>query len=218
MAVSAPRSLLVIVLLAITYFLVHNVSGVVRTPIKQSLSFFPTSLDEWRVISHRKSTEQVIKLLGVDDYINYNYVNEEGQHVNFYAGFYEAVGNGIGYHSPKNCIPGGGWGIERTNTIEVVPVGSETPVRIAEMVIRNGNEYQVVFFWYQNRGRIIHSEYWEKIYLVLDSIFKKRRDGTFVRLMSYAVGGDIEAARDRLVRFAGNAITELGSFLPGKKI
>ncbi len=40
---------------------------------------------------------------------------------------------------------------------------------VSEMLIRSGPNYQVVLYWYQNKGRIIASEYWEKIYLVLDA-------------------------------------------------
>ncbi|MBV5330534.1 MAG: EpsI family protein, partial [Chlorobium sp.] len=82
--------------------------------------------------------------------------------------------------------------------------------------IRNRNEYQVVMYWYQNRGRIISSEYWEKIYLVLDAILKKRRDGTFVRLMAPAPGGDIQQAEKVLEQFAAQIVTELDNFLPGR--
>lgn len=155
-------------------------------------------------------------MLGVDDYIEYNYSTPAGQPVNFYAAFYESVGTGGGYHSPKNCIPGGGWGIDAVKTVTFQPKGGQAPVTVAEMIIRNRNEYQVVFYWYQNRGRIISSEYWEKVYLVLDAILKKRRDGTFVRLMVPAPNGDIQQAEKVLQQFAAQAVTELENFLPGR--
>lgn len=218
MNISLPRTFILLALFAATFFLLKDVSGVHRTSIIKPLALFPANLGEWKKVSLRKSGEEVIKILGVDDYIQYNYVNQAGQRVNFYAAFYEAVGNGKGYHSPKNCIPGGGWGIEEINTVEITPNGYESPVTISEMIIRNRNEYQVVYYWFQNRGRIIASEYWEKIFLVTDAILKKRRDGTFVRLMAYAEEGDIETARKRLTAFAKISLSELNNFLPGKSI
>ncbi len=216
--ISLSRVLILLALFVATFFLLKDVTGVHRTPITKSLSLFPANLGEWKTVSSRKSGEKVIKMLGVDDYIEYNYVNSSGQRVNFYAAFYEAVGNGKGYHSPKNCIPGGGWGIEEINTVEITPNGYTNPVRISEMIIRNRNEYQVVYYWFQNRGRIIASEYWEKIYLVLDAIFKKRRDGTFVRLMAYAEDGKIEVARKELKEISKQILPELGNFLPGEAL
>jgi EpsI family protein len=204
---SRTRLIILIVLFAATFYLLQGVSGTVRTPIQQPLINFPVQLNEWKTISSRKSTDEVIKMLGVDDYIEYNYTNPEGRIVNFYAAFYESVGTGGGYHSPKNCIPGGGWGIDSTKTIAVQPTNGKPPVTVSTMLIRNRNEYQIVFYWYQNRGRIIASEYWEKIYLVLDAILMKRRDGTFVRLM---------APVQQLQQFAALTMAELEHFLPGR--
>ncbi|WP_319548665.1 exosortase C-terminal domain/associated protein EpsI [Desulfogranum marinum] len=218
MNLSLYRTILLSGIILATFFLLQDVTGVQRVPIKKSLSYFPTKIDTWQVISKRNSSDSVIQLLGVDDYIEYNYQDIDGHSVNFYAAFYEAVGNGTGYHSPKNCIPGGGWGIDEINTISITPKERSKSVKISEMIIRNGSEYQVVFYWYQNRGRIISSEYFEKIYLVLDSIFKNRRDGTFIRLMSYAPNKDIKGARQRLIAFAEASLPELDNFIPGGQL
>jgi len=215
-AISPLRVLIILACIGATFFLLQGVSGTHRTPIKQSLAQFPTILGDWQAKSSRESTDAVIKMLGVDDYIEYNYASPRSLSVNFYAAFYESVGTGGGYHSPKNCIPGGGWGIDAVKTVTIQPKGGQAPVTVAEMIIRNRNEYQVVLYWYQNRGRIIDSEYWEKIYLVLDAILKKRRDGTFVRLMAPAPNGDIQQAEKVLQQFAAQAVTELDNFLPGR--
>lgn len=215
MNISRPRVIIILLLFTLTFVLLQDVTGIHRTPIKQELSNFPVTLDEWQAVSSRESTEGVIKLLGVDDYIEYNYIGISGEQINFYAAYYEAVGGGKGYHSPKNCIPGGGWGIEAVNTVEITPSGQDSPVTVSEMIIRNRNEYQVVYYWYQNRGRVIASEYWEKVYLVLDAVTKKRRDGSFIRLMAYAPNGDIEKARNSLRQFAKLSLAELVNFLPG---
>lgn len=213
---SLYRVLLVFALLLSTFFLLRGVSGTVRTPIKQPLRTFPVVLGGWTVLSSQKSTDAVIKMLGVDDYIEYNYTDLSGQVLNFYAAFYESVGTGGGYHSPKNCIPGGGWGIDSVKNIAVHPANGGSPATVSEMLIRNGNEYQVVVYWYQNRGRIIASEYWEKIYLVWDAIVLKRRDGTFIRLMAPVKDGNIEQTEHHLQQFAGLAMVELEHFLPGR--
>lgn len=211
---SPYRVLMVLALLVTTYLLLQGVSGTVRTPIKQSLNNFPSTLGEWKVLSSRASTDEVVKMLGVDDYVEYNYANPAGRALNFYAAFYESVGTGGGYHSPKNCIPGGGWGIDRVKTVQLAPTDGRAPVTVSEMIIRNRNEYQVVMYWYQNRGRIIGSEYWEKIYLVLDAVLMKRRDGTFVRLMAPVANGTIEQTEQQLQGFAPLAMKELERFLP----
>ena len=216
MNISLPRVFILLVLISGTFFLLQNVSGVHRTPIKQPLALFPAKLDNWQVVSTNKSSNSVVEMLGVDDYLDYNYTSPNRLGVNLYVAFYESVGVGGGYHSPRNCIPGGGWGIDSVKEVQVVPHGRQAPVTVMTMVIRNRNEYQLVMYWYQNRGRVIHSEYWEKIYQVLDAILLKRRDGAFVRLIAPAPDGNIPQAEETLRQFAALAVTELDNFLPGR--
>jgi len=200
-----------------TFCLLRNLTGTRATPILQPLNHFPKQLGQWTREGTRLSSSEVVELLGVDDYIDYTYVDPARNRVDLYVGFYESVGGGKGYHSPKNCLPGGGWGIDSVKTVSIHPASrANQSVTISEMVIRKGGEYQVVFYWFQNRGRIISTEYLEKIYLVLDALFKKRRDGTFVRLMIAAPGGDVKQAELILKNFAELSLTELDNFLPGK--
>ena len=197
--------------------MVHQVQDISKTPIVKPLSMFPRQLGQWHLMATRSSGADVVGMLGVDDYIDYNYSEPANQGVNLYVAFYDSVGNGKGYHSPKNCIPGGGWGIDAVKTVTILPADGRGPVTVSEMIIRNRNEYQVVLYWFQNRGRIIASEYWEKIFLVWDAIVMKRRDGSFVRVMVSAPGGDIEQAEKTLQSFAGLALSELNNFLPGRE-
>jgi EpsI family protein len=99
-----------------------------------------------------------------------------------------------------------------------VGVGGGEVAKVSQMLIRNGSEYQIVLYWYQNRGRIIASEYWEKVYLVIDAIAKGRRDGAFVRIMTEAEGSEIEAAKSRSRKFAEHAMMILTEYLPGSDL
>jgi EpsI family protein len=204
------RVCIVLACILTTFILLQNVTGTNATPILQPLSSFPKQLGKWTLQNTRQSSEGVINLLGVNDYIDYTYKDNKGNQINFYVGYYESVGTTGSYHSPKNCLPGGGWGINSTKTIKI------DQVNVTEMIIRNGNQYQVVLYWFQNRGRIIASEYWEKIYLVLDALFMKRRDGSFVRLMVPTSHTNIEKTETLLKNFAQLSMPQLDNHLPGK--
>ena len=208
---------LVLICFLATFILLQGGAGTRATKISRPLSSFPSQLGPWTLDATRSSAADVIEMLGVDDYIDYSYTDKNGNRVSLYVGFYESVGGGKGYHSPKNCLPGGGWGIDSTKAVQIASQNRPgSPVTVAEMVIREGSEYQVVLYWFQNRGRIIASEYWEKIYLVLDALLKKRRDGSFVRLMAYAPEGDIKKTEAVLKSFAELSMVELDKYLPGK--
>ena len=62
------------------------------------------------------------------------------------------------------------------------------------------------------------SEYWEKIYLVLDALRIGRRDGTFVRIMHTVQNDNIEQASLEAQKFAELVMQSLESYLPGKNI
>ena len=106
-------------------------------------------------------------MLGVADYISYDYAAGNGGLVNLYISYFTSVGVTGRYHSPQNCLPGGGWNIASVEDIRLTR--APEPFRggeIKKVVVQKGGEQQVVLYWFQNRGRIIASEYWEKIYLV----------------------------------------------------
>lgn len=213
------RILIVLLLFAATWYILQVTSSVTRIPIKKPLGFFPEQIGEYRLNTSFQSSSGAVKLLGVDDYIDYNYVNPSGMPVNLYVGFYSSVGVGGGYHSPKNCLPGGGWELDTVKTVQLqAGIEGKKKSTVTEMLIRNGDQDQVVLYWYQNRGRIIASEYWEKVYLVLDALLKGRRDGSFVRIMVPVKDSDIEGAEIQVQKFAEQAMVQLGNFLPGARL
>lgn len=209
----------ILLLIAGTWFLLNSSVSVTAVPIKQSLASFPKHIGEWIMVNSSESSEDVIKMLGVDDDIQYTYKNPAGKFISLYVGYYGAVGVKGGYHSPKNCLPGGGWGIEDITPHNLgAGIEGNSQSVISEMVIRNGETYQVVLYWFQNRGRVIASEYWEKIYLVLDALRLHRRDGTFVRIMSAVQGNDIATTSKEAGDFAEQVMTTLESYLPGRTL
>lgn len=217
--ISKTKVGIVLALLVVTWYVLQTTSEVTAVPVKKPLSLFPQQVAGYHLSKSFQSSSEVLDMLGVDDYIQYNYIDDSKARVNLYAGFYKAVGVSGSYHSPKNCLPGGGWGIDAVKNVTLntgIDGGRESTV--SQMLIRNGSDYQVVLYWYQNRGRIIASEYWEKIYLVLDALFKGRRDGTFVRIMTVAQDGDVEGAEQRIKHFAEQVMPLLEQHLPGAKL
>lgn len=219
MIFSTGRTVLLLALFAITWFFLQTTAQVSTVPIKKSLSSFPLQVGSYHLSKSFQSSADVVELLGVDDYLQYNYINEANRKINLYVGFYEAVGVSGGYHSPKNCLPGGGWGIDEVKQI-VLPTGIEGQNKsiISQMLIRNGSQYQIVLYWYQNRGRIIASEYWEKIYQVLDALFLGRRDGSFIRIIAAVPENQRETTEVALLEFAERTMTLLEDHLPGRQL
>ena len=219
MILSKGRVIVLLALFVITWYFLQTTSQVTTVPIKKALALFPHQVGNYHLSKSFQSSADVIELLGVDDYLQYNYINESNRRINLYVGYYKAVGVSGGYHSPQNCLPGGGWGIDGVKHIVLrTGIDGKKEATVAQMLIRNGSEYQLVLYWYQNRGRIIASEYWEKIYQVLDAILMGRRDGTFVRIIAAIPENQRDVTEAALQDFAEQTMILLEDHLPGRQL
>ena len=114
-----------------------------------------------------------------------------------YVGFYQSQRTGATYHSPKNCLPGAGWQFVRSEYVKV-PLPGTSGVTINKVLIQKGLDRQMILYWYQDRGRIIASEYWAKGYLIWDAMTKNRTDGSLVRISIPVVHSPHEAYQEGL--------------------
>ncbi len=153
------------------------------TPGHVSFVNFPMQLDGWQG-QHDKLDSEIIKKLGMDDYLIANYRNDkQPMPVNFYVAYYESQRKGVSPHSPCVCIPGGGWGISDLQRIMV----NDHPAN--RVIIKKGEQRQLVYYWFQGYGRIVANEYINKWYLFLDAVFKNRTDGALVRYVTAVLPG-----------------------------
>lgn len=178
-------------------------------------SSFPKTIGQWQG-KELHFSDTIYQVLGVDDSFLANYSHPDGSHIQLYIGFYQSQKEGDLIHSPKHCLPGSGWKIVKN---ERVRLGLEEGPRKASKVIKLNTQNQqqlkqVVLYWFHSRGRIISSEYWQKIYLVWDSIMRNRTDGSFVRLIAPVVGGDEKQTTEKLKRFARELIPILDQYIP----
>ena len=182
-------------------------------PPSKPLSDFPLRIDAWTGRTARFD-DDVYRVLGVDDSILATYRNPRGEMVQLYVGFYESQREGDLIHSPKNCMPGGGWNIVHTSLEPLSVPSRDEPVEVIKLILQKGDQRQVVLYWFQSRGRFIASEYFQKIYLVIDSITRHRTDGSFVRLIAPMHPGGEEATLETLKGFATRLVPILNEHLP----
>jgi EpsI family protein len=179
--------------------------------LREPLSELPSSLGTWSG-EDRPLDEQILQAAGVNDYTNRLYSSPLQEHIQMYVGYYASQRTGDTIHSPKNCLPGAGWDPISSGPI-TIPVSADRNIVVNEYVVQQDHNEQVVFYWYQGRGRIIASEYQSKFWMVVDSISRNRTDSALVRLNTPM--GDGEArARGRLVGFTQLLIPHLDNVIP----
>ena len=181
---------------------------------RRSLQQFPAQVGQWRQTGadtrFDKETEQVLR---ADDYLSRNYAGPDGRTASFYVGYYATQRNGATYHSPLNCLPGSGWTMNDPATIEIKPANGAPSFEANRYIIENGNDKQLLVYWYQGRGRKVTSEYWGKIYTVIDSLKRRRSDGAMVRIM-LPLGSSEESALAAAAALAAQVAPLLPAYVP----
>ncbi|MCW5699748.1 MAG: VPLPA-CTERM-specific exosortase XrtD [Rhodospirillales bacterium] len=187
-------------------------------PDRKNFATFPMRIGVWR--GQEEPIEQVyLTALKLDDYVNANYKRvEDTTPVNFYIAYYSSQRKGHSAHSPRSCIPGGGWEMMNIDTRRVDNVdGNGGSMVLNRVVIAKGTLTQIVYYWFQQRGRILTNEYGVKWMIFWDALTQNRTDGALVRLVT-AVGAheDTAEADERLAAFIRAAYDQIGAYVPGR--
>jgi EpsI family protein len=186
------------------------------TPIRESLSEMPMQIGEWTMQSSQAIESNVMAVLGVDDYVNRTYLSQDFFPAHLYVGYYQSQRSGDTMHSPLNCLPGAGWNPVKRSHI-TIPINDKSAIEINRIVILKGLDKQVVLYWYQSHGRVVASEYWGKMYTVLDAVRTNRTDAALVRVVCPVSGMDSASeafAEEQAVEFVKAVFPLLERFLP----
>lgn len=173
---------------------------------------FPTRIADWQghVSSLDPSTEEFLK---VDDYILADYSRSEGLPVNLYVAYYASQRKSESPHSPIVCLPGGGWLITQLERKNFETGGANYMYN--RVIIQKGSNRELVYYWFDERGRAVADEYWAKWYLLVDSIVRNRTDGALIRLITRISPSESESDADRrLQSFMRVSLPRLADFLP----
>lgn len=177
---------------------------------------FPRDIEGWSGLPEALDPA-VAKTLGADDYINATYLAAgEATGVHFFSAFYENQTDGSGIHSPEVCLPAGGWEIFSIAPHEVDMTG--TPYgrfQVNRAVIQKGLSKQLVYYWFEQRGKRIIGDYRAKMSVVWDSLTLGRTDGALVRFVTPILPGETEAqAEARMLRLMVPVLQRLPRFVP----
>lgn len=187
------------------------------TPDRASFVEFPAVIGAYS--GRRDSLEEIyLDQLKLDDYLlaNYRGTSSTAPPVNLYVAWYDSQQAGRSVHSPRACLPGGGWQIQALSQVEVPGIAvNGQPLRVNRALIALGANRQLVYYWFQQRGRVITNEYLVKWYLFWDSLTRRRTDGALVRLTVPLAEGEAPEQADRqLADFAREAMPRLRAHIP----
>jgi len=149
--------------------------------------------------------EDQLKVGGFTSYLNRVYLTDEGKEVyGVFVGFFDSQQQGKTIHSPKNCLPGGGWEPMTHDRVDMATASGPVPVN--RYVIANKNQKALVYYWYQGRGRVAANEYLVKLDLLRDAALRRRTDEALVRLVIPVTPAMSEEQADDLARRAAERL------------
>jgi EpsI family protein len=209
------RVLVVAITLVLSFGLRIWLSATPLTPKRESLAGFPKQAGAWTMVGETALDESIAGVLKADDYVMRRYREGTGQQVDLFIAYYKTQKAGESMHSPKNCLPGSGWGILQSDEVALQADDPLNSAMISRYLIEKNGERSLVLYWYQANGRVIASEYWGKIYLVWDALRTGRRDGAIVRfVVSIRKGSDGRAELQSGLDMARTTMPFLSKYVP----
>ncbi|MDG2335580.1 MAG: EpsI family protein [Myxococcota bacterium] len=178
---------------------------------------FPLEIDSWRCSEVQMMSDDVLRKLGVTDYLLCDFFNPELDAVaNVYVGYHERQTRDTGegdniIHPPEHCLPGAGWDIIKS---DVVPLDMGFGGEARRVIVAKGNQRNLVYFWYQSRGRTIARNHEKVLYMFVDRALTQRTDGSLVRFTVPVIHGDEQRAEEIFQSLAMRITPLLPQYIP----
>jgi exosortase D (VPLPA-CTERM-specific) len=214
------------VLVATTILVIAAIASVTLTrpasliPVHAPLATFPMQIGDWQG-RDQGMDQQTLDALKLSDYTMSVFTRAaDPVPVAMWIAYYDTQVQGVSAHSPRACLPGGGWQIETIAEYEVPNVRADgSSQRVNRVVISMGEQRQLVYYWFAQRGRTVTNEFLVKWYIFRDGLMMNRTDGALVRLTTFV--GDaaqLPEADARMQAFMHDVDPKLGYHLPGASV
>jgi EpsI family protein len=216
------KLIVAVAVLALNFYTYHFLATEFVVPPRQSFSDFPLELDGWRCKERERIEAKFEQRLGLTDYLLCDFRRNPGEVVNVYVGYNQVQVREEGgaaavasIHPPAHCLPGSGWDIIESRTVKLDLPGLPQPDATAKrLVIAKGKARQLVYYWYQSRGRVI-SEDWKKIlYVGWDRATQGRTDGSLVRFTTVVARNNEKKAEAAVLDLARQVSARLSRYVP----
>ena len=184
-----------------------------QVPDRKSLDDFPVQIGEWTARVDRLPS-MVEEVAGASEYFYGDFSSASGEAVNAYISFYKNQRHGQIPHSPKVCIPGGGWVIESQDAVTIRGKGGAA-FDVNRLVTGLGGRKVISYYWLKQGPRTYRQEFLARLDLVRISLMENRTDGALVRLVTEVKPGEtLDAGNARLQRFAAEFVGLIPAHVP----
>jgi exosortase D (VPLPA-CTERM-specific) len=217
--VSRPALIAATILLLGTGLIACLPARTEQTSVRLPFALFPLEFGAWRGVPQTLDNES-LNALGLTDYLLADYKADlagDSATLNFYVAYYASQRNGLHAHSPQLCIPGGGWSIIQ-QTIIALPWSDGQSIDVNRVVIEKKGIKQIVYYWFEERGRHIAAEGTLKYYALRDALLDNRSDGALVRIVLESNSDDLRVPDSLVGQFTTAASALFSTYVPGSGV
>lgn len=175
------------------------------------LARIDSTIDGWTRFSDEKLDPGTLRTLDAASYLSREY-KKDGMELGLFIAYYAQQRAGESMHSPKHCLPGGGWEIWREDSA-LIPISGQR-VKVNKYSIQNLGQRALMYYWYQSRTRIIASEYFGKVLLARDTLLTGHTAAAIVRVTL----PDVPSAEEEGAAFVAEVIPQVQECFDGKPV
>lgn len=208
------RGALVPVFLAAQILVIHAAASGERPPSPPAFAGFPMAFGQWRIFRVDPIEAAVATELRADRLISQTYIDRpSGSFASLLVAWFQTQqGNGRQPHSPKVCLPSGGWTPRIVDEVTVDTAAG--PITVNRYVVDKDTQSAVVLYWYQTPRRVIAGEWAAKFWVAADALRDKRTDTALVRVTTWPSNSGDQAATAVAKEFARDLYPVLRGYLP----
>lgn len=186
------------------------------SPQRVTFADMPSTLGDWNGRTKRVE-QQYLDVLKMKDWYSADYRRADSKRpVELWVAYYDNQRKGASAHSPRSCLPGGGW---RIDSLEAYPV-SDVPgiggdLNVNRLLISYGDQRMLVYYWFKQRERHLTSEYVVKWFLFWDAFTRNRTDGALIRYsMPLETGQSVAEADAQMADFLRTSYPDIAPRVP----
>ncbi len=162
----------------------------------------------------RRFSEASYEVLQADTTTLRLYRDTTGGALWLFLGYFGSQEYGSQIHSPRQCLPGGGW---RIGEIEPYRLQLENGIEknVNRLIITESDNRQLMIYWFETRGGSLRNEFALKWDLMKNSLLMRPSDAAFIRLnLPMVPGQNVNEATETVVAWLNEFYPAIERALP----
>lgn len=145
-------------------------------------------LGEWVLTVRVPFSPRIVQALELDDYANLVY-SKNDNNITLYVGYYNSLKKVGAAHSPLVCVPGQGWAITSTESVEIAIGNQHINAHVIEAEMNE--QKKLIVYWYQAYDKTFSGTLLQKMYTFFAKSVHGRESNAFVQITTNINDGTV---------------------------